>query len=293
MFYIVMAIIGELSFTAVNIILKRLRNRGAQTLAVMAAYGLLAPLWIAAALYFILQGRIDFTGPYMLVVGLWFMVCYLLNFGSQYLARFQSLSDGTGYKFGAITLWALLADILIFKHQFSGLTVIVLLLLFSGGTVLHFAREKSVGQGLRMPLSKRLPAILILSLIETSTYFLFKQGALMQESILAHNAFLQALIFSVFLVTGLKALRQDRHAGHIPTFYILILLPVMLVACVADGFAMVGLPLTLFVMFPLLRAIIFAVHDIITGELPFTRLTVAAILLIVTGLGLMVTLKQI
>ena len=58
---------------------------------------------------------------------------------------------------------------------------------------------------------------------------------------------------------------------------------VPLVAAVADGFAIAGLSLTLFVMFSLIRMSAFAVHDMKTGEIPLSLQTILAIGLIACG----------
>lgn len=283
MFYILMAVIGELGFMSLGILSKRLRNRGVQTLSILGVYGFLAPLAMLTAAWFIYKGQADLGIQYALIVAAWLAVCFALNFGNTWLTRFQSLSDGSGYRFGFTVFWALVADLLFFQHQFSPEKVVALILLFSGGTALHFARQKTVEATLQIPLIKRLSIVMFLSLVEAATYFLFKLGTTMQSSDLFHNALSQMLLFSIFLVMGWRSYQSDRGAQHLPLPYVVALMVLMLVAAVADGFAIAGLSLTLFVMFSLIRMSAFAVHDMKTGEIPLSLQTILAIGLIACG----------
>lgn len=283
MFYILMAFIGELGFMGLGVLSKRLRNKGVQTLSVLGLYGVLTPVWALLAAWFVFQGQTDIGIKYLVVLGAWICVCFTLNFGNTWLMRFQSLSDGSSYKFGFAVLWALIADLVFFQHEFSSIKVLALVLLFSGGTVLHFSRQKVVADALRMPLPKRLVIIMGLSLVEASTYFLFKLGAGMQVSDLFHNALSQALLFSIFFAMGWRSFQTDRAAGHVPAIYAIAMLTLMLVACVASGFAIAGLPLTLVVMFTLIRMSVFAVHDMKTGEIPASLKVIMSVIFIVCG----------
>ncbi len=283
MFYLLMAFIGELGFMALSILSKRLRNRGVKTLSILGVYSLLTPVWVGMAAWFLFRGQTDLSFQYMVVVAAWVCVCFTLNFGSTWLMRFQSLTDGSGYKFGFTVFWALIADLLFFQHDFSMEKALALLLLFGGGTVLHFSRQTVVVDALRMPLAKRLGIIMFLALVEASTYFLFKVGATMQSSDLFHNALSQALLFSIFFIMGWKAYQSDKAFGHFPTSYAVILTALLLVAAVADGFAIAGLSLTLFVMFSLIRMAAFAVHDMKTGEILVSFKTILAVSLIACG----------
>ncbi len=283
MFYIVMALIGELGFMGLGILSKRLRNRGVQTLSILGLYGVLTPVWVLLAGWFLWHGQFDIGTKYVVVLAAWICICFILNFGNTWLTRFQSLSDGSGYKFGFTVFWALVADLVFFQHEFSSEKVLALFFLFSGGTVLHFSRQKIVDDSLHMALPRRLAIIMGLSLVEALTYFLFKLGAGMQASDLFHNAVSQALLFSLFLFMGWRSLQSDKVAGHVPPFYAVVLVLLMLVACIADGFAIAGLSLTLFVMFTLIRMSAFAVHDMSSGEIPVSLKTVLAISSIVCG----------
>ena len=292
MFYIAMAVIGELTFMVFRILEKRLRNAGAQTLAILAAYGLTIPFWILVIAGFVLLGQVAFTPMYGLIVVAWVATCTFLNFGAVYITKYQSMSEGIGYRFGFSLLVALLVDVFIFSMEFNAEKLLAIALLFSGGVALHFSREKNVSSAMTMALPKRLSIIGFISIVEIATYTLFKQGALMQESATYHNAISQFLILCIFIGMGAKPYMQDRAAGKLPTIYLIGLSVLLIIGCLAEGLALAALPLTLIMGIALLRVVIYAVHDIYTKELRLTMANGSAITLILGGLAYMVYLNH-
>lgn len=293
-FCLLMALIGEFGFMSISILAKRLRNRGITTLSLIAAYGLTLPVWAVAVGYYALQGQLQLSWAYAAILSAWLGTCFFLNFGSIYLTRFQSLSEGTGYRFGFSTLIALFVDLLIFKTTFHPTVLMIIIMLFCGGFLLHLSREKTVSDpAMRLPLPQRLGFILLISLAEVSTYGLFKLAAGMQISVFLHNSLSQMLMFMVFLAAGGRTLRQDYKDRNFPSLYLIALFVLMIVAAVADGYAIAGLPVTLFIMFSLIRTACFAAHDIQTSEMKLTPLSGLALVLIAVGLACTVMIKEI
>lgn len=283
---VLMAVIGELGFLALAILQKRLRNRGAQTKAILASYGLTLPVWIAIIPGFLIFAgqSIEVTQVYLLIVAAWLCACFFLNFGAVYLMRYQSMSDGTGYRFGFTVLLALLADVFIFSTGLSYEKLVTLCMLFAGGTILHFSRQQHINADMTMPLAKRLAAIFVIALAEVATYSLFKYGAALQPSSILHNAVLSILLFTTFLLLGGREMVRENKDGKLPSLYLVALVVILVPACLADGLAMAALPVSVFVMFSLIRAVAYAVHDIKTKELLLTPANGLAIALIIGGL---------
>lgn len=284
-FIILMALIGELGFMAISILAKRLRRGGVTSRAILAAYGLTLPVWIGVFVYYTNKGEVEMPPLYMACLLAWLVTCYFLNFGSVFVSRFQSLSEGTGYRFGFSVLIAAAMDLFIFKTTFDPVILAVLGMLFVGGLLLHFSREKMPENSKTMvPLHYKIGLILVVSLAEVSTYALFKYGAGLQTSVLAHNAIFQMMMFAVFLIVGGSTLIKDRHEGYFPTSYLIAFFVLTVIAASADAFAVAGLPVTLFIMFSLIRAVCFAVHDLKTREVPFNVFSILALVLIAAGI---------
>jgi len=291
MFFILMAILGEIGFMTLAVLGKRLRNRGVVTRSILGAYGLLSPVWAALALYFIIQGDATFTPIYCGLVAVWIGICYILNSGTLFISKFQSLSEGVGYRFSLTALCAFVVDSVFFNTTFNPQSLISMGLLFLGGTALSFSRQKQVESNLKIPVFQRLGIILFLAVVEVATYSLFKMGAQMQESYLFHNVLSQALLFPVFFLIGRTYLISDIKTGIFPTFYIWAMMGLMLAAAIAEGFAIAGLPVSLIIMFSLIRVVVYALHDIKTRELPLTPLNGLSIAMIAAGLVYTVVLK--
>lgn len=291
-FIILMALIGELGFMAASILARRLRTGGTSSRAVLGAYGLTFPLWAGLAAYFALSGQLDVTWPYLLCVLVWLGVCYLLNFGTVFISPFQSLSESTGYRFGFSVLIALAVDLLVFKTTFNPHLLLVLGALFLGGVLLHMARVKQDYSSSRLvPLHYKLGFVVLVSLAEVATYALFKYGASLQDSVFAHNAVMQGALFALFIILGGRVMLRDSRAGYLPTSYILAFMGLVIIAVSADAIAIAGLPVTLFIMFSLIRSAFFAVHDIKTREAPFGITTIAALVLIASGIVMAFLIK--
>ncbi len=284
MFYILAALIGEITFMFISIFNKRLRNRNVAALSIMTIFGMTFPFWSAISLYFVYTDRATLTPSYMLFMALWLGMTSLFNFGNMHLARFQSLSEATGYRFGFTVLVALLFDTLFFGKFFSGNMILAILITFCGGLALSFSRQRWVPEALRMNLWQRVSIICFLSLIEVVMYALYKKAYLVQPYPLFHVFFSQAALFFLTFCMGWKRFRSDYKAGHIPAWAMAVLMGLILIAGTAEGLAIGGLPLTVITLFFLIRAVIFAIHDIKSEELPLTLTNGISIALIVTGI---------
>lgn len=291
-FLVLVALIGELGFMAISILAKRLRTNGVGSRSILAVYGLTLPVWIAAVAYFVSTGQMNWPWPYLVCLLLWLGTCYFLNLGTIYISAFQSLSEGTGYRFGFSAMIALLADLFIFGTEFHPAVIVAISLLFAGGILLHMNRVKQDFQSTKLvPLHLKLGFVLLVSLAEVSTYALFKYAATMQDTIYAHNAVFQSMLFLMFLVIGGKVMVRDCKQGYFPVPYMIALCGFLIIAASADAVALAGLPVTLFIMFSLIRTACFAVHDIKTKEIALNATSIAAIALIAAGIASTVLIR--
>lgn len=85
------------------------------------------------AIYFIVTHDIVVTPYYLFVLSVWVGLCLFFNFGGVYLARFQSLSEGAGYKFGMSLLLAWAVDTVLFDPMQGQEQFISIALCFLGG----------------------------------------------------------------------------------------------------------------------------------------------------------------
>jgi hypothetical protein len=288
--YILMALAGDCGYMVVTVLAKRLRNAGVEARSLLAVYGFLTPIWLIAAGFCLGVGLGKFSPLYVLMVAVWAATCFCLNAGNIHLSRYQSLSESLGYRFAFTALWALAADVIVFGNAFDPHRLIIIALMCTGGIALNFIRQKHIDPALRMRLSRRLPVLLVLALIEITTYTLFKKAALMQPSHFFHNVFSQSIVFPLFFIIGGRSFKADYKAGHIAIPYAVAMCAVLLVAVILDGFALPVLPLIFIVTLGLVKILLYAVHDLKTGELPMTLASGGAIAMI--GGGLVYTLAK-
>jgi hypothetical protein len=291
MFLIIAALIGEVSFMCVNLCNKRLRNNGTSTQTVLALSGLTAPIWIMLSVYFFYTSKVEISFDYILALGGWLALCLFFNYGGVYLSRFQSLSEGTGYKFAMSIIFAWLVDYFFFTPVAEAGQSVSILLCFFGGLLLSVNRDKSVSEDMVMPLWKRLIATSVLAIVGILMYSTYKVGANIQESPLVHLSISHAILLCVLLVFGTKKLRVDVTSGAVPYWYIIALFFLMLIAATASTYAIAGLSITYLMLFALIRSTVFAVHDMWTKELNPTAMNIGAVVMILSGILYMSYLK--
>lgn len=292
MFFILAALIGEISFMLVSIYNKRMRNKEAQSTSVLAIYGLTSPIWLILAVYYGVSGQIVFTPYYALILGVWLVVNLFFNYGAVYLTRFQSLSEGAGYKFGVSLLFAWLVDLLFFEPVVGIEQSLPILCCFIGGVWLSLTRDNTVKSDMTIPLWQRISFISFLSFLEIIMYSTYKIGAQIQDSPLVHLSLAHAILIPVFLLIGYKSLRTDIKKKVFVPFYIWVVCGLLTVGIFAETYAIYGLPITLLIMFYLIRTSIFAIHDMWTKELQISVMNVSAIMLILSGIIYMSYLKM-
>lgn len=291
MFLIFAALIGEVSFMLASLCNKRLRNNGTSTQSVLALSGLTSPLWLGLSLYFLYTSQVVFSFYYALVLGGWVFMCLFFNYGGVYLARFQSLSEGAGYKFGMSLIFAWLVDYLFFTPMVGMEQSLSIILCFVGGVLLSINRDQSVNDDMVIPLHKRLIAIAVLSIIEIAMYATYKIGTNIQASPLIHLSLSHAILLPVFLIVGYRKLYADIVDNSVSHRYVVALFFLLLIGATAETYAIAGLPIAFIVLFYLIRSTVFAIHDMWTKELSPTLMNIGAVILILSGIFYMSYLR--
>lgn len=291
MLFIVAALIGEISFMLISIYNKRMRNKEAQSASILAVYGLTSPLWLALALYFGVSGQIIVTPYYTFILGAWLVVNLFFNYGAVYLTRFQSLSEGAGYKFGISLLFAWIVDLLFFEPMVGLEQSVSIFCCFMGGVWLSLTRDKTVKSEVVIPIWKRIALISFLSFLEIIMYSTYKIGAQIQDSPLVHLSLAHAILIPTFLLIGYKKLQNDIQKGFFVPVYMWLICGLLIVGVVAETYAIYGLPITLLIMFYLIRSSVFAIHDMWTKEIQANAMNIGAVALILSGIVYMSYLK--
>ncbi len=284
MFFILAAFVGETSFMLLSLLVKRMRNENTHATSVMAVYGLTSPIWMCLTLYFVVSGQVVWSVYYLMMLGAWLVINFFYNYGAIYLTRFQSLSEGAGYKFGVSLLLAWMVDLLFFEPLVGGEQFISIILCFVGGVWLSLNRDKTAQTDVSIPLWQRLAFISFLSGLEIIMFSTYKIGAQIQVSPLVQLSLAHAILIPVFFVVGYKNLRVDIKAGQIKSVYIGVVCALLIIGVFAETYAIYGLPITFLVLFYLIRSTVFAIHDMVTKELKVSLMNVSAVFMILGGI---------
>ncbi len=291
MFFILAALLGEISFMLLSIYNKRMRNKDAHPSSLLAVYGLTSPVWVCLALYFIMSGQVIWTPYYILILGIWLLVNFFFNYGAIYLTRFQSLSEGAGYKFGISLLLAWVVDMFFFEPLVGVEQSIAIISCLVGGVWLSLNRDKTSQPDRTIPLWHRVGFITFLSFLEIIMYTTYKIGAHIQDSPIIHLSLAHAVLIPVFFMVGYKHLRIDTQKGYIIPRYMWLIAALLIFGSFAETYAIYGLPITFLIMFYLIRSSVFAVHDMYTKELQCSVVNVGAIAMILGGIVYMSYLR--
>jgi hypothetical protein len=265
-FFIIMAVLGEIAILGLTSAARSLRISGGKSRAVYGAMGLSAVIWVPLACYFLQVYSVNISPYYLLALVAWVAINYGLAFGSRFLSGLQGASEATSYRFALSVVLAIILDLTIFHVSFTPKLWTVIGLLAAGGVLLHVPRktgfEAPKGGKSVVPLKLKAGVIVLGSVLDISAFALFKFAAQSQGNVLVHNALFQAALGIVFLIAGCKTLKTDVRQNYMPVVCALLIAVLAIIASSANAYAVTGLPLSLFVMFSLIRGMIAKVRDI-------------------------------
>lgn len=278
------AILSGLCFTLLGILIKRNASEGASPFILPSWLALLFPVWCGVFILSHATGTLAFNvNPKALMWPLLWATCTVTTTTLLvWLLQSLSLTEVAGYKKALLTILASGADIFIFQTAFPIATIAAITLILLGSFGLGQARHK-------LPSPLQAAAIIGWCLILTLQVSAYKQGQLFQPSVMSHTILAQAT--STFLYSLLWLLPS---VNRNPLPRAVVFAPILLVAftgVMLEGFAYAGLPLAVIIIITMSGAALFAVHDLMRGDLPRTNRTYAALAAIALGFLLLVMPK--
>ncbi len=280
---IIAALIMVGFFSCMAPIRKELREKGVESITVMALTGFTAPLWIILAL--VLSYRYDYAWsmPYAMNVLAWVVLVIAGSIAALYLYRYQTLTSLNAFGLGFGTLFALLADLFIFKTAFPMLTTISIALFISAGLLISHQKKRS----------KNVRDWHVLGLVGFNAllgvvYFsLYKMGLIMQENLLLHVAICQGVLHGSLLLYGYPSIKKYVTKGIITMRHIVLISIFLIGGVFGEAYALKELPVSAVVLMALFPIILFAIYDSKKKELHWNPKTIAAVALIVIAILLL------
>ena len=284
MLYAIALIVSKICFALIVVIWKQLRKRGVSTVSNLSLFSFSIPVLSLLGLFLYQTNDTSLSTEYLCIVGLWLMPVFLSNVFDVYLLRYQSLTEQTSYKLTAATLIALVIDILFFETKYSLLIIISSLLFLIGGMLLTKNKPKVL---LSLSLPKVLFLVTLIAALDVAAYAFYKQGLLLQESLLFHIAISQSILFFTFLLIGFKNMSADLRAKKIYPTDIVRLNLLILIYLVLEAIVVKGLPLIIVVSTSVLSLAIYLLFDLRFKEFKISSKSVFALLLITLGIVLL------
>lgn len=275
------AILSGLCFTLLGILLKRNTTEGASPFILPSWLALLFPVWAVAFVVMHATGTLSFNLHLKALMWpvLWATCTVTTTTLLVWLLQSLSLTEVAGYKKALLTILASGADIFVFQTHFPVTTIAAIAFILLGSFGLGHAKHK-------LPTPAQAAAIIAWCLILTLQVSSYKNGQTYQPSVMAHTILAQGM--STFLYTLLWLLPSVSRNGLPKPIAAGPILLVAFIGVMLEGFAYAGLPLAVVIIVTMSGAALFAVHDLIHGDLPRTRRTYLALAGIAAGFLLLI-----
>ncbi len=283
MIYPVFALLSEIGYFISTIISKQLRNRDIDSLSILGIHALSLPIWIAVFIYLLqTEKNIIFSTEYLLITTAWTALCFAINLGGIFIIKFQSLSENSGLTLGISTIFAVLYDHFLFNDTTSLLKTIPIIGCIIGGIQLSNIREKhNINTTSTISFIKKIPLIIALSLMSITMLSLYKKGLhIQQDHLFIHISLSHILLFVSIGLFGYTKTFTKIKCGALPIKTTAFLVTVSIVTAIFASLAINALPITLIILFTLLRSISYAVHDFYTKEIPLNITSLATIFIV-------------
>lgn len=283
-FPIVSAIISVTAYMLMQMVFKR--AGGVHPLALTAWVGCLLPVWVGVLALGLPSHLLVFepSAAYFAWTGLW----ALLGVGSMglllVLIQKLALAELAAYRKVFTLLLVGLADVLLVGEVFSPAKLAVLGMVLVG-SVLLTGERKQVGP---FPWVEVATVAGLCALMAVQLYA-YKRALALQPDVLSHIAFAKA-VFAVVSLGMLAVPEVRKGSGSVGVGVMVAVSGLFFVGSVMEGFALKELSMAVVVATGLGMAGVFALHDLVRGDMPATPRALVGVGLVLAGMALLVWL---
>jgi hypothetical protein len=242
---ILLAIAMPLLFLFRGFKIKDWRRVGVGPFSSAAAGSFLAlPMFIAILFYTVAFSKgIVFTQSWVLGALAWVAIATSTNILSIWIFKHISFTQ-----FGALSrvfafIFSILSDIFIFKIDFPIMSILFLFMILLGGVEI---KDKSIAKNKKAhkhPIWRLVGIVIIIQALVAMQIILFKHLAIIQTDMLFLAAFFQTMIFSSFLVLGIKPAIKDIKSGKIKIADIIYTNFLIIIFCLMEPHVLKALPI--------------------------------------------------
>lgn len=295
---VLLELVARLCFASIAIVNKFSRKDGLSAIGVMGQYAWALPVFVAlgAFLYALDSHSFSLGWDYWRTLGLWLVLCALLNYLIFFLSRYQALTEMGGYKLGFSMVVSLALDYFWYdKTEWSFVYVIGGILAVIGGVMLSKRPMTDTEISKRIPMPFPMWVVLVLSFGVAACaplgYALYKDALLLaHDQPLVHTVISQSVLFITFWGLGGRDYVKARDQGLKAWRVALVVICVSL-AAIVQTYSIAALSVTSLMVLGLLSGAIVTGSDIISGEVAPNRRNLISIGLVFGG-SLMIALSR-
>lgn len=280
---VVAAVLLVLSFSFTDVLWKMLRMRNVSTRAIPALFVFSVPVLALIGIALVDMALVRISGEYLLYVALFLGGNLALNLMNIYLFRYVSLTEMFSYRKSIALFFAVLADALLFDLIPTPRRIAAISLMFVG-SVLLTQRSKS-GKKPALAFSTIISFLLVIGLLDTGLFTVYKMGMEMQGSILFHMILVQSTMFITFALVGLGEIRSALRKTGVKEVGLLNVL--IIIGAIAEVYALHYYSISSVVLISAIPFGIFSFYDVRTKEWTLKPKNVGSLALIVIGFVLL------
>ena len=274
-------VFSKITFSLIVILWKGLRNKGVSTLSSLSIYVFSIPVLLLLGLMALRENEVILSGAYMAIVLLWLIPVFVSNLFDVYLLKYQALTEQSSYKLAIATFLAILIDIFVFNTQYSVWILIAAFLFFIGGSILSRNKLEKIHN---VPLVAVFLLVAAIAGLDVVEYALYKEGLLLQSSILFHILISQSLLFILFFILGFRKFIPDLKSRRVSVKDIVTINVLIVIYVVLEAIALKELPLVVVVSASILPLVLYSAFDFRNKELVLSYKSVLALFLVMLGI---------
>ncbi len=291
MFPVLLELAARLCFSGIAIVNKFSRKDGLSAVGVMGQYAWALPVFDSLGGFFWAFDSSVFhlDRVYWRTLGLWLILCALLNYLIFFLSKYQALTEMGGYKLGFSMVVSFLLDFFWYgKSEWSVVYVIGGIVAVAGGVLLSKRPMTETEISKRIPMPFPMWVVLVLSFGVAACapigYALYKDCLLLANNQpLVHTVISQSVLFLTFWAIGGRDYNVARQAGSLRGWRVVMVVFCVSLAAILQTYSIAALSVTSLMVLGLLSGTIVTASDILSGEVAPNRRNIFSIALVFGG----------
>jgi hypothetical protein len=271
--------------------IKDWRRRGVNSFSASSASSILAlPVFITMLFYIILSsGDFIFSKEWLFLSSIWSLVCFTTGIVSIWILKKLSFTQLGAFSKVISFVFSLLSDIFIFKNSVPIVSLIFLSIILLAGINIKGEKDKVTKKNQAVSLFSLMSILIILESFNAVENLLLKQLAIIQTNPLFFAAFLQTIIFSLFVSLGLKPAIKDIKNKKISISDIIYTNLLIVIYCLMEPYVLKSLPLVIITTLGIVKIAFSYVYDVKAKDLNKNKKSILYLIMIFIGVvGLMV-----